>query len=388
MRNYIQGFDFFLPTRLIYGVDAVSTQLAGQVEDLAARAVTVVSGKHVTKAGILKKVTDVLEGIGIRYNVFNDVEANPSTDTCYKGTETAKAVNAEAIIAVGGGSPMDVAKSIAILMTNGGILDDYEGVEKYANDPLPFLAVPTTAGTGTEVTPYAVITIRKRNYKMTIIGKKMLPNAAVLDPTLVTSVPASVAAACGMDVLTHAIEAYTNLVASPFTDACALEAIRLVGKYLRTYVADRRYMEGASGMLVANTLAGIAFGVARLGDVHAMAHPVSGYFDVAHGVANAILLPHVMKFNMLADRGQYRRIADLLGEDVAGLSDREAAPLAIEAVMRLSTDLGIPKGLSEVGVTEDKIPNMAADAMLSGNVVINPRMTALEDLVSLLHAAM
>lgn len=283
---------------------------------------------------------------------------------------------------------MDVAKVVAVLMTNGGDLETYEGLEKFENQPLPFLAIPTTAGTGSEATPFAVITVKARNYKMTIMSYRFLPKVALLDPSVISTVPPAVAAACGMDALTHAIESFTNTIACAPTDALGAEAIRLISKYLRSYVANRGNVEAAAGMLVASTLAGIAFGVVRLGDCHAMAHPVSGFYDVAHGVANAILLPHIMEFNALADNGKFKRIAALMGEDVDRLTDREAAPLAIEAVQKLSADINIPKTLSEVGVKEEGIPQMSIDAMASGNVKINPRATTLKDIENLFYSAM
>jgi alcohol dehydrogenase len=283
---------------------------------------------------------------------------------------------------------MDVAKATAILMTNGGNLDDYEGADKFENDPIPLLAIPTTAGTGSEATPYAVITIAKRNYKMTILSNKLLPKVAILDPMVLTYIPPHVAASTGIDAFIHAFESFINRVASPVTDAYGAEAMRLIGKYIRSFVANRQNMEAAAGMMIASNLAGVAFAIARLGNIHAMAHPLGGFFNVPHGVANAILLPHVAKFNMLADDGKYKRVAAFLGEDVAMMSDRDAAPLAVEVIERLCSDVGIPKTLTEVGVTEDKIPDMARDAMLSGNVLINPRSTTLEDIIALYTAAM
>ncbi|HOO91572.1 MAG TPA: iron-containing alcohol dehydrogenase, partial [Syntrophales bacterium] len=239
-----------------------------------------------------------------------------------------------------------------------------------------------------EVTPFAVITIRERNYKMTIMSYRFLPKVAILDPTVLMSIPPHIAASTGLDAFVHAFESFINTVSSPVTDAYGVEAMRLIGKYLRSFVANRTNKEAAGAMMVASNLAGVAFGVARLGNVHAMAHPLGGFFNVPHGVANAILLPHVAKFNMLADAGKYKRVAELLGEDVARLTDAEAAPLAIEAIEKLSNDVGIPKKLTEFGVTEDKIPDMAKDAMLSGNVKINPRSTTLQDIIDLYKAAM
>ncbi|MDD2388733.1 MAG: iron-containing alcohol dehydrogenase [Desulfobacterales bacterium] len=388
MKNYNQAFGFYLPTKLVYEIGAIKNKLASEIKVLNTDTVTIVTDKGVIGAGLLKNVEAALNEKKITYNIFDGVEPNPSTDTCYQCAETAKAISAGAFIAVGGGSPMDVAKTAAILMTNGGNLDKYEGVDKFEKDPLPILAIPTTAGTGSEVTPFAVITIRARNYKMTIVSYRFLPKVAFLDPTVLTSIPPHIAASCGMDALTHAIESYTNLVASPFTDAFGAEAIRLIGKYLRAFVANRADMEAAGAMCVASNLAGIAFGIARLGNVHAMAHPLSGFFNVPHGVANAIILTKVMEYNMLADHGKYKRIAALMGEDVSGLSDLEAAPIAIEAVQNLADDVGIPKTLTEVGVKKDKIEEMAKDAMLSGNVKINPRMSTLKDIINLYLSAM
>ena len=388
MKNYAQGFSFYLPTKTLYEYGGIKNKLAGEIKVLNTSSVLLVTDKGVLGAGLLKDVEEALQEADITYKIFDGVEPNPSTDTCYEAYEMAKSVDAGALVAVGGGSPMDVAKTTAILMTNGGNLDDYEGFERFKNDPLPMLAIPTTAGTGSEVTPFAVITIRARNYKMTIMSYRFLPKVAFLDPTVLMSIPPHIAASTGMDAFVHAFESFINTVSSPITDAYGVEAMRLIGKYLRPFVANRTNKEAAGAMMVASNLAGVAFGVARLGNVHAMAHPLGGFFNVPHGVANAILLPHVARFNMLADTGKYKRVAELLGEDVSRLTDSEAAPLAVEAIEKLSNDVGIPKRLSEFGVTEDKIPDMAKDAMLSGNVKINPRSTTLQDIIDLYHAAL
>lgn len=388
MNNYVEGFSFYLPTKLIYEVGAIKKKLSGEIKILNTNKVLVVTDPGVLKAGLLADVELTLKDNGIIYEVFSEVEANPSTDTCYKGYEIGKTMGAGALLTVGGGSAMDVAKAIAVLMTNGGDLTSYEGADKFTNDALPIIAIPTTAGTGSEVTTFAVITIKSRNYKMSIASTRILPKVALLDPTVLNTLPPQIAAACGMDALTHAVESYINRASSPVTDAFGVEAIRLIGKYLRPFVANRANMEAAAGMMVASTLAGIAFCIARLGNVHAMAHPLGGFFNVPHGVANAILLPHVMKFNMLADNGKYKRIAELLGEDVNRLTDMEAAPLAVQGILKLSAAIGIPKNLTDVGVKEDKIAQMSVDAMASGNVKINPRVTVLADIEALYMGAM
>lgn len=384
----MNSFEFFVPTKIVFQEHAVKNRLVEQIKAFKVSTIILITDKGVVSAGLLKEALATLDQAGIKYAVFDEVEPNPSTDTCMKAFQAAQAIGAGATVAIGGGSAMDVAKAVGILMTNGGDLESYEGPNKFENQMLPMIGIPTTAGTGSELTPFVVITIRSRHYKMTIFGIKCLPQVALLDPTLLSTVPSHIAAACGMDVLTHAVESFINLQASPITDAYACEAMRLIGKYLRAYVANRGNMTAAGAMLVASSMAGVSFGVARLGNVHAMAHPLGGFFDLPHGVANAILLPHIMRYNLLADSGKYRRIAELLGEECSGLSDREAARLAIEAVEELSRDIGIPRSLKEVGVTPDLISPMSADAMKSGNILINPRQTTLQDIENLFKAAM
>lgn len=382
------NFDFYLPTKLVFGVGAVKNKLADELKNFDSSTVLLITDKGVISAGLLNGIEETLKSQGIEYSIFDEVEPNPSTDTCVKAHKMATDIEADTLIAVGGGSSMDVAKATGILMNNGGILDNYEGVNKFSNPTPPMLFIPTTAGTGSEVTPFAVITIKKRNYKMTIVSSYCLPKVTLLDPTLISTLPAHVAAACGMDALTHAIESYLSLASSPATEAMAEKAINLIGKNLRCFVANRGNIEAASAMIVASNLAGIAFGISRLGNVHAMGHPLSGFFNVPHGVANSILLPHVMKFNKLADNGKYRIIAELLGEDVHGLTDYEAAEIAVSAVQKLSDDVGIPKTLKDFNVKPELIPQMAEDAMASGNIKVNPRTTTFDDVVKLYEAIM
>lgn len=384
----IKAFSYAHPIKTILEAGAIKNRLVDEIKGLGANRILLVTDPGVLNAGLLNDAEAALKNGGIEYKIFSDLEPNPRTESCYKGYEMAQEMEAGLIVAIGGGSPIDVAKAIALLMTNGGDLESYEGPEKYKNAPLPTICVPTTAGTGSETTAMTVITVKARNYKMTILGKNMLPNVALLDPSIFGKMPPFIAASTGMDALTHAVESYINLISNPFTDAYGVEAIRLIGKYLRHFVAQASDLEAATGMLVASNLAGIAFGQVRLGNCHAMAHPLGGFCDVPHGVANSILLPHTMKFNMLADHGKYKVIAHLLGEDVSRMTDLEAAPLAVEAVEKLSKDIGIPENLGLYGVTEDLVPQMSKDAMLSGNIAINPRVTKLADIEALYRAAL
>ncbi|PKM74933.1 MAG: NAD-dependent alcohol dehydrogenase, partial [Firmicutes bacterium HGW-Firmicutes-17] len=251
---------------------------------------------------------------------------------------------------------------------------------------VPLIAIPTTAGTGSEVTAFAVITDRSRNYKLTVFSYELLPAFAVLDPTLVMTTPEKTAAACGIDALVHAIEAYLSKAASPFSDAMAEKALALIGQNIRLFVADRTNPEAAAKMLYGSMFAGIAFAWARLGNVHAMAHPLGGYFDVPHGVANAVLLPTVLEYNALADTGRYQTIYDAIkcGD---GWEDFTPQTL-VDEIRSLTAALGIPQTLSEVGVMADKIPAMAVDAMKSGNILVNPRSTTLTQIEDLYRQAL
>jgi alcohol dehydrogenase len=277
---------------------------------------------------------------------------------------------------------MDVAKAVGVLAEYGGSIVDYEGADKVPGDIVPIIAIPTTAGTGSEVTAFSVITDHSRNYKLTVFSYKLYPVYAILDAELITSVPAKVAAACGIDAMVHALESYISKAASPFSDALGLKALELIGSSIRAYVADRTNLEAAEKMLTGSMFAGIAFSWARLGNVHAMSHPVSAYYNVAHGVANAVILPAVVEYNSICDNGKYYDIYKNISE--VPVSKEEFSPAMLtETIVSLNKELGIPAKLSEVGVTTDKIEEMTTDAMKSGNIAVNPRTTQREDIVEL-----
>ncbi|MDP3046829.1 MAG: iron-containing alcohol dehydrogenase, partial [Chloroflexota bacterium] len=297
-----------------------------------------------------------------------------------------KSHDCDAILAVGGGSPMDTAKAVGILATNGGNIRDYEGLGKVRNPLPPFVAVPTTVGTGSEITYFDVITDVQRRFKMAIASPLLAARVALLDPLLVANLPPGLVASTAMDALTHAMESYTSRLSQPFTDAVDLYAVEMIAANLRPAVAGDRTARGA--LLYASTLAGIGFTHSRLGNCHAMAHPLGGVCGVPHGVANAILLPHVLEFNLTFAEARLARLAEAMGVRTDSLSRQEAAVAAVAAVRQLAADVGIPASLRLVGVTEDAIPQMAADAMTSGNVAVNPRPTTLEDVTRLYWQAM
>lgn len=282
---------------------------------------------------------------------------------------------------------MDVAKATGVLAAYGGEITDYEGLYKVPGPIVPIIAIPTTAGTGSEVTASAVISDEARNYKMSVISYEMLPKYALLDPELIMTAPASIAASCGIDALIHAMEAYLSNFASPFTDAMAEKAMELIGGNIRRFVANRKDEEAACAMMTGSTFAGMAFAWAKLGNVHAMSHPVSAYFHVPHGVANAVLLPTVIEYNALADQGRYEKIYNYIREGKETALDFKPQML-VDEVKKLNADLGIPKTLSEVGVTEDKIEAMAKDAAAHPNVLANPRQTSLKEMIALYKKAL
>ena len=319
--------------------------------------------KDLQKLGVVKKVQDIVEADGLKCTTYLGVVPNPTVDVVNESTKCYKESGATSIIALGGGSSMDVAKATGVLATYGGKITDYEGLYKVPGPIVPIIAIPTTAGTGSEVTASAVVTDEERNYKMSVISYEMLPKYAVLDPQLIMTAPASIAASCGVDALIHALEAYVSNFASPFTDAMAEKAMELIGANIRRFVANRQDEEAACAMMTGSTFAGMAFAWAKLGNVHAMSHPVSAYFHVPHGVANAVLLPTVIEYNALSDHGRYEKIYNFIREKKEPAKDFKPQML-IDEIKKLNADLGIPQSLSEVGVTEDKIEAMAKDAVV------------------------
>jgi alcohol dehydrogenase class IV len=380
-----QTFIFNVPTQVVFGPGSLS-RLPEEAGRLGER-VLVVSDPGVAAAGILEQVLTPLKSAGRRAEVTTEVEANPSIETVERATAVYRQSRSQWILAVGGGSAMDVGKAVALMAEHPGPLTAYEGVGKVPGPTAPLICIPTTAGTGSEVTVFAVITDRQRPFKMAIGSTHLLPRVALCDPELTMSMPQPLTAATGMDALTHAIECYSNTVYHPVSKALALEAIRLVGGALRRAYANGRDLDARTDMLLASTMAAMAFTRTRLGNVHAMSHPVGAHFNVPHGVANALLLPYVMDWNLPGCLQTYPAIAAALGEATDGMAPRAAATVAVDAVRQLSRDLGIPERLRDVGVRRDALPAMTRDAMQSGNVLVNPRSTSHDEMLALFERA-
>lgn len=357
------------------------------------------SGPHLAKMGLVEKAANSLKFAGISVDTFTDIEGNPSVETVDKATAAFKEAGADFIVAFGGGSPMDVAKAVGVTAKYGGSITEYEGAHKVPGPIIPLIAIPTTAGTGSEVTAFSVITDHSRDYKLTVFSYEILPAYAILDAELLTTAPASVAAACGIDAFIHAEEAYISTAASPFSDAMAEKAMSLIGKNIRRFVANRGDIEAAEAMLVGSLFAGIAFSFARLGNVHAMSHPVSAFFDVPHGVANAVLLPVIAEYNALADHGRYLTIYNDISPVPAYAEEFEPMML-VDAIRELCGEIGIPANLTEAinnasktgpvsaEEIENKIEAMAVDAMKSGNIAVNPRSSRQCDIEMLYRKAL
>lgn len=379
-------FNFKIPQNIIFGMGSLA-QLPELLTESGSNHVFLISDGGLAKLGVVEKIESIIQNSGITCTTYLGVLPNPTVSIVDEATALYTQCGATSIVALGGGSSMDVAKAVGVLANYGGSITQYEGNFKVPGPIVPMIAIPTTAGTGSEVTASAVITDESRNYKLSVFSYELLPRYALLDPALIMTAPASIAASCGVDALIHAMEAYISTKATPFSDAMAEKAMELIGANLRRFVANRQDEDAACAMMLGCNFAGIAFAWARLGNVHAMSHPVSGYFHVAHGVANSILLPTVLEYNALADHGRYKKMYNYIHQGSPCIENFQPQML-VDEIRKLNNELGIPARLSDVGVTADKIPAMAEDAMKSGNIPANPRQTTLKDMIALYEKAL
>ena len=383
----MKEFQFKIPQTIEFGMGSLK-KLPEMLADSKSDNVMLVSDRGLEAIGVVKKVQDIIEAAGIKCTSYLDVKPNPTVDIVNEAAALYAECGATCLVALGGGSPMDVSKAVGILAVHGGKIADYEGAHKVPGPIAPIIAIPTTAGTGSEVTASAVITDEERNFKMSVFTYHNIPKYAILDPELIMTAPASIAAACGVDALIHAMEAYLSTAATPFSDAMAEKAMELIGANLRRFVANRKDEEAACAMMLGSNFAGISFAWARLGDIHSMSHPVSAYYHVAHGVANAVLMPTVMEFNAIADHGRYEKIYNYIRTSKGPVTNFEPMML-VEEVKKLNKDLGIPEGLRAVGVDSDEhFQAMAEDAMKAGNTLVNPRQTTVKDFIAMYYKAM
>lgn len=382
----IEFFEFYLRPRVLYKSGLVR-ELSNEVARLGVRRALIVADAGVARSGLLDAVRtglgDEIEVVG----VYSDVPANSSVRAVERGAEYARSVGADLLIAVGGGSPIDTAKCMRILISEGGRLLDYQGYNLLERPLIPMVAIPTTSGTGSEVTPFAVILDEDAHVKMTYASPFLAPDLALLDPEMTRTLPPRLTAATGMDALTHAIEAFVSTEANPLSDAMALQAIDMISNHLRAATHTGEDMEARGQMLVASCIAGMAFTSGFLGIVHAVAHSVGGAFEVHHGTANAILLPHGMRFNTPVAAHRLARVARALGVNVGGRSEEDVIEDGIAAVVALANDCGLPLRLRDVGVTEEALPGIAEVALTDAAIYTNPRQPTAEDVLGILQAA-
>ncbi|WP_029457364.1 iron-containing alcohol dehydrogenase [Solidesulfovibrio alcoholivorans] len=388
-----QVYGFFIPSVTLIGIGA-SKQIPDKIKALGGSKPLLVTDKGVVAVGICKQVTDLLDAANMPYVVYDETVPNPTDKNVEDGVAIFKKNGCDSLITLGGGSSHDCGKGIGLLVSNGGKIHDYEGIDKATKPLMPYLAVNTTAGTGSEMTRFAVITDTSRHVKMAIADWRITPGIAIDDPVLMVGMPPALTAATGMDALTHAVEAFVSTIANPMTDACAIESIKLVFKYLRKAVANGQDLEAREGMCFAQYLGGMAFNNASLGYVHAMAHQLGGFYNLPHGECNALLLPHVEQFNLIANVEKFVEMAKIMGENTEGLAPRDAAELALKAIRQLSTDVGIPATLVELGkrygkeVKAGDIPTMTANAQKDICKYTNPRCATDKEVAAIYTGAL
>ena len=359
----------------------VALKVAEPLQQIGAKRVLIVTDPGVIGVGLVGPIEERLREAAIAYDIYDGVVPDPTVEDVRRCFERARESGAEALVAVGGGSSIDTAKMAAVLMSNGGSVLDYVGSDKVPRPAAPVVAIPTTAGTGAEITINSVIADPEQHKKLVIISPNATALFALEDPDMTVGLPPFLTAITGMDTLVHAVESFVNKNAYPMTQALAYEAIRDATWALPRAVKDGRDLEARERMLRAVVSASLAFSNTRLGNVHAMALPLGGWCHVAHGTAVAVLLPHVMEYNRPAAVARFEKVGEAMGVG----SDSRAA---VSRAFRLVEETGIPKRLAECGVTDDKIPSMAKDAIQSGNVAVNPRATTLADIEALYRAAL
>jgi len=379
---------FRIPSQISLGIGAAET-VGAEAKRLGGTHAFVVCDGVLKQFGIADQVQSSLSAQGISSTFYTNVEYEPSIQSVDPCQQAATESGCDIVVAVGGGTTLDTAKTMAMLLVNGGKASDYLGIGLVKKRGVPTILIPTTSGTGAEITPNALFYIPELKDKRAIVSPHIVPDVAIVDPLLTLSVPPSVTAATGVDALCHAVESYTSTKASPMTDVYALEAIQLIGTHLRTAVANGQDLDAREGMAKASLLAGITIANAGTNLVHALAYPLQGLYRITHGVANSMMLPWCMDFNALSNLHKFARIAAAMGEPVANLSMRDAAGRSAVACRLLSEDVGIPKRLCEIGVKAENIDALVEGAMKQTRLLDNnPRRVRTEDARAIFERAL
>jgi alcohol dehydrogenase len=378
---------FQLPTQIIYG-RYCANQIGKVAGNLGMKKAMLVTDPGVAKSGVLDQILPYLKEAGISTVIFDEIEPNPTVQSVDQAAAQYAKEGCDGIIALGGGSPLDAGKAIGVLATNPGATSDYLGADKVKIPCAPVIGIPTTAGTSAEITDVAVLSDRTKKAKIGLRSPYVAPRVALLDPALTLGLPPQPTRDSGLDTLTHAVESYININSWQTSDVLSIKAIELVGQHLRTAVHNGKDIEARDGMLMASLLAGMAFHNTKLCLVHAITGPMGGFYNAPHGAINAIILPHAMRFMLPGAVSKYVDIAIAMGASVEGLSEREAAEKAIDAVAQLSKDVGLPEGLSFYGVKADDLPALAETISGSFMVGLSPRVAKKEDILEVCKASL
>ncbi|NLI81302.1 MAG: iron-containing alcohol dehydrogenase [Deltaproteobacteria bacterium] len=369
--------------RIVMGPGSLS-RLPDEIKRLGASRVFIVTDPGLVQAGVVDRLENVLRDAGIPFGRFDRVEPDPRYEIVNEALQRLKSEQWDLVIGIGGGSSIDIAKVVAVLALNDAPVTSYFGVDLIPKPGLKTILIPTTAGTGSEVTPIAILSDHHDKLKKGVVSPYLLPGCALLDPELTLGLPAHVTAATGMDALIHAIEAYTSKNATSFTDHLAVRAMELIHGNIRTACADGSNIDARGKMLEGSLLAGMAFANAGVTAVHAFAYPIGAEFHIPHGIANTIMLLPVMEFNLMGNLKKFGDIARIFGQNTEGVSERKAAQLSVEAVRELTEDLNVPRSLRDYGVREEHVPDLAEGVMKVTRLLVNnPRVLGLEDAKSI-----
>lgn len=378
---------FYIPCVSLFG-PGCAKEVGAKAQNLGAKKALIVTDAGLFKFGVADIIVGYLKDAGVDSHVFPGAEPNPTDINVLNGVQAYNDNGCDFIVSLGGGSSHDCAKGIGLVTAGGGNIRDYEGIDKSSVPMTPLIAINTTAGTASEMTRFCIITNTDTHVKMAIVDWRCTPLVAIDDPKLMIAKPAALTAATGMDALTHAVEAYVSTAANPITDACAEKAISMISEWLSSAVANGENIEARDAMAYAQYLAGMAFNNASLGYVHAMAHQLGGFYNLPHGVCNAILLPHVCEFNLIACPDRFAKIAQLMGVDTTGMTVTEAGYEAIAAIRELSASIGIPAGLTELGVKAADHAVMTSNAQKDACMLTNPRKATDAQVIAIFEAAM
>ncbi|MCM3569687.1 iron-containing alcohol dehydrogenase family protein [Neobacillus mesonae] len=377
------SFEFHLPTKIHFGFNKIN--LLGSLPFNVKRAF-IVTDKGVLNSGLIENVTKILEDSQISYVVFDEVEPDPSVETIHKAAQVFQREEADALIAIGGGSPIDTAKSVRVITSNGGSIRDYAGVNliKEASN-IPLIAIPTTSGTGSEVTIFAVLSDWEENRKITVTSPYVAPDICIVDPKMTMTVPSKITAASGFDAFAHGAETFVSRISQPASDSLALSAMRTISRYLRRAVYNGEDIEARIKMAEASLLAGMAFNQSYLGLTHAVGSALSGHAHVSHGVAIGLLLPGVIRYNSISRADKYVEMASVFEDIDLSLPNWKIINQLVEEVTRLRDDVGLPQRLQDAGVKEDQLRAIADDSVKSGMWKFNPRRASVEEILELLR---